>query len=251
MRAIFVADLHSDKKQYDELAQLIKKNEVDLLLIGGDLVEYSSDMATQVQFMEQFFVNFIKSISVPVWIIPGNIEWTGTVKYYEELAKRQWISLLSLEPLKFNGLKFSGYAYCNPTPFSRKDFEKRDLKNDKHDSEKAIFISDVEGILVEQKRGFLNELPSIEDDLVQLVDSGIWIMHAPPYETHLDILKSGDHVGSKAIRKQIEQLQPVLTLHGHIHESPYITNQWVDYIGDTLCINPGRGSNLHAVILNF
>jgi Icc-related predicted phosphoesterase len=41
-------------------------------------------------------------------------------------------------------------------------------------------------------------------------------------------------VGSKAVRRAIERYQPLLGLHGHIHES-----RFAQKIGRTLCINPG------------
>jgi Icc-related predicted phosphoesterase len=41
-------------------------------------------------------------------------------------------------------------------------------------------------------------------------------------------------VGSKAVRRAIETYQPILSLHGHIHES-----RGVATIGRTVCINPG------------
>ncbi|MDF2723420.1 MAG: metallophosphoesterase [Paenibacillus sp.] len=251
MKAIFVADLHSDTKQLDQLAQLIQEKDVELLIIGGDLVEYASSLAAQLPFIEQALVPFIQTISIPVWVIPGNIEWTGTAKVYEQLAGRSLISLLSLKPTDGHGLKFFGYPYCNPTPFTRKDFEKRDLQSDKHEPATATFLSDEEGKLIKKDQNYLNTVPSIEEDLAQLVEPGIWIMHAPPYGTSLDVIKSGDHVGSKAIRKRIEHIQPMLTLHGHIHESPYMTHQWIDRIGTTISINPGRGAQLHAVLLHF
>jgi hypothetical protein len=43
-----------------------------------------------------------------------------------------------------------------------------------------------------------------------------------------------DHVGSTAVRKVLEEFQPKLALHGHIHESPGVCN-----IKRTTCINPG------------
>ena len=64
-------------------------------------------------------------------------------------------------------------------------------------------------------------------------------MHAPPFNTKLDIISSGIHVGSKAIRNFIEKEQPYLTLHGHIHESPKMSGSYVDNIGKTICINLG------------
>lgn len=73
--------------------------------------------------------------------------------------------------------------------------------------------------------------------------------HAPPYGTRLDLAPEIDeklrvkirfgtpkmvHVGSKSVRTVIEKYQPLLGLHGHIHESA-----GADNIGKTICINPG------------
>jgi Icc-related predicted phosphoesterase len=77
----------------------------------------------------------------------------------------------------------------------------------------------------------------------------IFNLHCPPKDTQLDrapaltadlklILEGGEprivHVGSSAVRTLIERYRPVLSLHGHIHESKAI-----DKIGPTTCVNPG------------
>ncbi|BCS93092.1 metallophosphoesterase family protein [Metallosphaera javensis (ex Sakai et al. 2022)] len=63
-------------------------------------------------------------------------------------------------------------------------------------------------------------------------------VHAPPFNTKLDLALNRErervHVGSQAVRDIIEKYQPLLGLHGHIHESPSI-----DKIGDTKIANPG------------
>ena len=41
------------------------------------------------------------------------------------------------------------------------------------------------------------------------------------------------HVGSIAVRRFIESRQPLLTLHGHIHESARLSGSWRDRIGRT------------------
>ena len=41
-------------------------------------------------------------------------------------------------------------------------------------------------------------------------------------------------VGSSAVREFIDELQPVIGLHGHVHESPGATK-----LGRTVCLNPG------------
>jgi Icc-related predicted phosphoesterase len=48
------------------------------------------------------------------------------------------------------------------------------------------------------------------------------------------------HVGSIAIKQFIEEKQPLLTLHGHIHESARITGSWKERIGNTFCFSAAR-----------
>lgn len=77
----------------------------------------------------------------------------------------------------------------------------------------------------------------------------IFNLHVPPYDSGLDtaaeldedfgVVTSGGQpnmtpVGSRAVRELIEERQPVVSLHGHIHES-----RGVATIGRTLCVNPG------------
>ncbi len=71
-------------------------------------------------------------------------------------------------------------------------------------------------------------------------------LHAPPYDTQLDVAPKIDwdtltvqgqdtaHVGSTAVREVIDKFQPLLSLHGHIHESRAAVR-----IGRTLAVNPG------------
>jgi Icc-related predicted phosphoesterase len=80
-------------------------------------------------------------------------------------------------------------------------------------------------------------------------DRAVYNLHVPPIDTELDkapavshdfnYVKEGlgikfIHAGSSAVRKSIETHQPLLGLHGHIHESKGFTK-----IGRTLCLNPG------------
>ena len=39
------------------------------------------------------------------------------------------------------------------------------------------------------------------------------------------------HVGSIAVRRFIEQRQPWITLHGHVHESARLTGSWREQLG--------------------
>ncbi|MCH4816536.1 MAG: phosphoesterase [Saccharolobus sp.] len=61
--------------------------------------------------------------------------------------------------------------------------------------------------------------------------------HMPPLNTKLDNAKVGlrkSHVGSKAVLDLITEFQPLISLHGHVHESTSM-----DKIGETIALNPG------------
>ena len=62
----------------------------------------------------------------------------------------------------------------------------------------------------------------------------ILVAHCPPYQTAIDRLHAGSHVGSYSVRTFIETYQPDLCISGHIHEAP-----GEDTIGQTLLLNPG------------
>jgi uncharacterized protein len=87
-------------------------------------------------------------------------------------------------------------------------------------------------------------LDEVEPDRRAIVN-----FHCPPYGSGLDVAPELDEtlkpvirggrpsfvsVGSKAVRDAIRQYQPVVGLHGHIHES-----RAVQKIGQTVCLNPG------------
>jgi len=62
----------------------------------------------------------------------------------------------------------------------------------------------------------------------------ILVAHCPPYQTAMDRIHAGYHVGSRSVRSFIETYQPDLCISGHIHEAP-----GEDAIGRTLLVNPG------------
>jgi Icc-related predicted phosphoesterase len=104
---------------------------------------------------------------------------------------------------------------------------------------------------------------TIAGDLEKLVPEGdlsssIFLFHSPPYRTSLDRAaldgRQIDHVpvdvnvGSIAIERFIRSRQPLITLHGHVHESASITGSWRDRIGRTHLFSAAhRGTELSLV----
>jgi Icc-related predicted phosphoesterase len=95
-------------------------------------------------------------------------------------------------------------------------------------------------------------------------ERAIFNIHVPPYATGFDIAPLLDEtlkpivsagevvsgpVGSKAVRAAIERYQPLVSLHGHVHESRAVTR-----LGRTTCINPGSeysDGTLRAALVNI
>ena len=115
----------------------------------------------------------------------------------------------------------------------------------------------------EQLRGLIDELAAKTEN----VQNSIFNLHAPPVGSTLDtaykldssvdpprvVTQAGQPVtmgvGSVAVREAIEKYQPLVGLHGHIHESRSIAN-----LGRTMCINPGSEYSegiLRGVIVNL
>lgn len=85
--------------------------------------------------------------------------------------------------------------------------------------------------------------------MVKDMSTCIFNLHCPPYNTILDTAPLLDetlkavtvggaileaNVGSTAVLDAIKKYQPLISLHGHIHESRGDCK-----IGRTVCINPG------------
>ena len=88
----------------------------------------------------------------------------------------------------------------------------------------------------------------------------VFMIHVPPHDSGLDTapildenlrptISAGDvlrgPVGSQAVRRIIERFEPLLGVHGHIHESGGERR-----IGRTLCINPGSEAN-HGILRGY
>ena len=141
-----------------------------------------------------------------------------------------------------------GLAYVPPTPFLLKDWERYDISRYVPPGS----VSPQEGYQSVPAEESEIEWGTIQKDLASLagddpLDRAVFLLHTPPGDTPFnraaldgktyEYVPLDLHVGSIAIRRFIEDRQPLLTLHGHVHEAARLTGEWKIRIGRTVCIN--------------
>jgi uncharacterized protein len=259
MKVLYTSDLHGEIHLYQELLALTISSSADIVALGGDLLpsfpptkRYEDMLPNQRIFVDQFLFLFLKRMvettSIKqIFLIPGN--WDLGYPY---LFKEPMDGIIDLNQRSYrlkNGYELIGYPFVPPTPFRPKDYEKMDdlesawppQKNPSYirSSDQTDQLTPIDPYL------FLRQRETIREDLDRLPKPlhqkrAIYIMHSPPFGTRLDLIQGGKSAGSHSIKAFIEEHQPLLTLHGHIHESPDLSGAYFDRIGETLSINPGQ-----------
>ncbi|MFW6040353.1 MAG: metallophosphoesterase family protein [Thermoplasmatota archaeon] len=247
LRCIFVSDLHGKKEKYTKLFEFIDEDNPDAVLMGGDLLSITMRTKAQVKtFTKKYIFDKIKNLDEPTkfFVILGNDDPKIFEPIFEEADKKELIDYVSCKTLPFDDYFVTGYPYIPPTPFHLKDWEKYDVSR----------YRDV-GVVSPEKGSRTVEIPenevrysTITKDLERLgnnspAEKTIYLFHSPPYSTNLDRADLDDkkidhvpldvHVGSIAIKRFIEKKQPLLTLHGHVHETVRLTGEWKEKIGRT------------------
>lgn len=267
MKVLFTSDLHGEISLYEQLLKFTRGYCPEVILLGGDLLpsfpptrRYEDMVSHQRAFINEFLLPFFKRIkdSLPeihLFSIPGNWDLAYPDLFREPIEG--WLDL-TLKKYRLNKYEMIGYPFVPPTPFRPKNYEKRDNELSPWPPQKNpsyLRISDQGNNLHPiDPYLYLNSQETIKEDLNNLPKptnprKTLYVTHSPPFGTRLDRIESGGSVGSQSIRLFIEETQPLITLHGHIHESPKWSGAYVERIGETIAINPGQfiSSDLHLV----
>ncbi len=265
MKFLFTADLHGNEVQYSKIFQYLNTQKLDLLVLGGDLSPKSKEKRNpkdQRDFFKNFFFELTKSSAAPTFLILGNDDYRTNLEFLKKNEENGY-NIID-RPFLLKNYIFAGYSYVPYTPFIWKDWERRDLKSDtlKDLREDVLKIGKID---FEKPYNIIEDFSkySIETDLENLcqnMDSKklILITHTPPIDTVCDLMKDKNgklrHIGSKAVRAFIERKQPLLTLHGHVHDSVQNAGQYMQYIGKTICATVGNDhltDEVHALSITI
>jgi Icc-related predicted phosphoesterase len=245
------------------MLSVAEKKEVDCVIIGGDLVPHHlperaryGQIEAQALYLENIFIpelaDFRDRTGLKIFLDLGDNDLISGRKVLEEHDGELFHLIhFTKQPLT-DDVDVVGYMIVPPTPFTRKDWEKSDSRKAPYPQDNRISVQGyislngvLEDILLD-----LSTDDTIESDLQELskgIDRPfIFVSHSPPFNTPLDVIYNGNHVGSMSIRKFIDKWSKkgllIAAFHGHIHESPDRSGSIQTTIGSALCFNPGQGN---------
>jgi hypothetical protein len=193
MKIFATADIHGNRVIMDKLNDIV--DEVDLIIICGDIGGKDIRGKTFMQFSE-----YQKEDANYLCNLLDNLR----VDSRFVLGNDDWFEIEHQNYLKspelIGDIQFIPFEFVSITPFNTN----REVNENKLEYELNKLIADNNSIIV---------------------------AHTPPLGAG-DIIYNGTRVGSKSVRKWIEEVQPKMWLNGHIHEDNTVTQ-----IGRTLVFN--------------
>lgn len=198
MKILHLTDIHSDLTHLD----FIRDSErIDLIILSGDITHFG-----QKDEAKTIIDKITAKLQKPVLAVTGNCD-------YPEISAELSLLNVSVENkvVYINDFQVCGIGGSLPCPGT--------TPNEYPEKKYVEVLYNLETSLSTDRKTIL-------------------VSHQPPYKTKNDKVLLGFHVGSKAVRKFIEKIKPLVCLTGHIHEG-----KGIDYIGECRVINPGPFRN--------
>ena len=198
MKMLVATDIHGNHGIAQKLAVIATNEKVEAILILGDITHFGTLEDAE------YILKIFSETKIETFYIPGNVDPKLLLTKPIELP---YVHFAHGKGLKIADTTIVGAGGSIITPFNTPiEYSEEKLRQ-----------------IIEQG---LKDLDGKKLDVL--------MTHNPPFETALDLAGNIEHVGSRMIRKIIENHQPTIALSGHIHES-----RAIDRIDKTLIINPG------------
>ena len=212
----------------DVEAQIRRKGYYPLQMTLERLRELDQDPAKRTETFQQVMLDGVdrwmgmaaeklRGTGIRIFVCPGNDD---EMEVDDVIRRSDVVELGEGRVLEIDGFSMISTGWSNHTPWN-------------------THREETEGKLGERIEAMASRLPD--------ASKAIFNLHCPPFKSGLDeapaidadlrLLHGGRAlrpVGSTAVREAIERHQPLISLHGHIHESKGAVK-----IGKTLSINPG------------
>jgi Icc-related predicted phosphoesterase len=236
----------STPEELEELVQAVRFNGMyPWLAPAEEIARLRDDSAARAALLERTMVDELRrwidladermaEYGIDVFVMPGNDDpWACD----EVLESATHVKACDDRVVMVGPHEMISCGYANPTPWN----SPREL------DEEALYA----------------RIKSLADQLED-PSTAIFNLHVPPYDSGLDVANEMNAdltlkyiggqphpipVGSHAVRQIVEETQPLLALHGHIHESRGEVR-----IGRTLAINTGSEYNsghIHGAVVTL
>ena len=197
----------------------VSRDEMAALVADQDLVDerFKEAMLTTVGRWMDIAQEKLAGTDIRLIVCPGNDDMFEVDKV---IARSDVVEMGEGKVLELGGFSMVSMGWTNPTPWNTY----REAPEDK--------------LRVRIER-MVDKTPDLRRT--------IFNFHAPPFGSNLDDAPALDEdlqpilggramrpVGSRAVRESIAEHQPLVSLHGHIHEG-----KGTQRLGKTLAINPG------------
>lgn len=213
MRILCLSDVHGDRAAVSRLEDYLVGKKFDYVFMLGDYSGHDGfhDINVNREDLE-LLLGVLKNYKVKA--IPGNCDRPELL----EVLDKHDINLHE-KTIKMSGVAFIGLGGSNKTPFNT-PFE-----------------------LTEEE---------IHSKLKKLIEASksehiVMVTHCPPKNTKCDVVGSGAHVGSSALRQIVDAYKPSAIVCSHIHESGGLE----DKVEDTLVVNVGKLSDGKIAVIDI
>lgn len=254
---IYTTDLHGNCTKFNNILDFAIKEKISLIHLGSDFLPKSRDILEKQQdFISNFFIPYYKRAqenNIKIFVFFGNDD----LYCLKNNLRKNNINLLDETEENFEGYKFIAYPYVCDHPFGLKHASKLDYSGwERPPCDYGVEILKTHTKSIPDIDFYLSQKTTIEKDLKKIKADNKTIMsfHMPPSKLGMDACYTREqnvyvYVGSDSIYNWIEKEQPIISLHGHIHESYDITKIWKSDLGKTLVIQPGQMQLNRFVVL--
>jgi len=274
-KIVYTSDIHGNEIQYSKLLDFAKKVSPDAVIIGGDIAPKGTStkvfIQTQRDFLEKKLPDFAKALkkclpNLKLFLMMGNDDCAANRDMLERHEPELYHVIHNKRLKLTDDFDIVGYGFVPITPFGIKDWEKFDFSIVPEHFKIPYDYRKKTGCQYwgwkSTKQGWVNftfsadieKKDSIQKDLESVLFTAepgktVYVTHTPPYGTNLDLVGWKWHIGSMALRLFIEQRQPYLTLHGHIHETVAVSGEFKQETGRTLSLSSGNCNTKNELAL--
>ncbi|MBN2094549.1 MAG: metallophosphoesterase [Candidatus Aenigmarchaeota archaeon] len=185
----------------------------------------------------------LNSLGVPVYLVPGNADWTKEKSTWDFLKKDHFAGIMKgLKNIKNVHKKISdtgefqviGYGLSFGPEFPQ---HKEDLR----------FFDEKK--LVARRKTFDKTCSQMREIFKRAERPVIFLSHNVPFNTKIDRIlmkespRYGFHQGSLVTRRMVDEFQPLACIGGHMHE-----HYGKILLGKTICIAAGYGKDANTLL---